>query len=218
MDAPSFLALLRASNPPVVADDTRGEPDIYSPFLSCNDIGIAQHHGVPTRFLDWSFNPVFAAFFAQQDYAPGLDRTDLCVWAMDMNAVNSMYHWEGGVGRTLIRPFVPRRRGNDFIFAQEGMLLEIEHKWALNFFTQHGVWPAVEDVVVELNNEAEYFEEDPDSYIYDSDHPMLRRIILPAPEIPRLRVMLEREGITRERLMPTLENAARAAIRGVTKR
>jgi hypothetical protein len=29
--------------------------------------------------------------------------------------------------------------------------------------------------------------------------------------------MLEREGITREKLMPTLESAARAAIRAVSK-
>jgi hypothetical protein len=29
--------------------------------------------------------------------------------------------------------------------------------------------------------------------------------------------MLKREGITREKLMPTLENAARAAIRAVSK-
>ena len=45
---------------------------------------------------------------------------------------------------------------------------------------------------------------------------MLRRIVLPAAEIPALRLMLEREGITREKLMPSLENVARAAIRAVS--
>jgi hypothetical protein len=33
-----------------------------------------------------------------------------------------------------LRSIIPRRRGNDFILAQDGLLLEIEHKWALNFF------------------------------------------------------------------------------------
>jgi hypothetical protein len=72
-------------------------------------------------------------------------------------------------------------------------------------------------VVVALNNEPEYTDEDPDSYLYDEDHPMLRRIVLPAKEIPQLRVMLAREGITREKLMPTLENAAKAAVRAVSR-
>jgi len=35
---------------PTVIDDTRQEPDSESPFWSANDIGIAQHYGVPTRF------------------------------------------------------------------------------------------------------------------------------------------------------------------------
>src|ERR1700676_2454222 len=152
---------------PSVIDDTRQEPDSYSPFLSCADIGVAQHYGVPTRFLDWTFNPTFAAFFAQENYAPDIDQSDLCVWALDMNAVNSMYHWEGGVGRCLMRPIIPRRRGNEFILVQDGLLLEIEHKWALNFFVQNGAWPSVEEVVVSLNEEPEYSEEDPDSCIYD---------------------------------------------------
>jgi hypothetical protein len=126
-----------------------------------------------------------------------------------------MLHWEGGVGRQLMRAFVPRRRGNDFIMAQDGLLLEIEHAWALGFFERNGAWPSVEEVVAAWNNEPEYNEDE--SYLYDQDHPVLRRIVLPAQEISELRLMLEREGLTLEKLMPTLENAARAAVRAVSK-
>jgi FRG domain-containing protein len=202
---------------PKVIDDTRLSGDCYSPFLTADDIGIAQHYGVPTRFLDWTFNPIFAVFFAQEDHAPTLENIDLCVWALDLNAIENMLLSEGGISRCILRSILPRRRGNDFILAQDGLLIEIEHKWALEFFAEHGAWPAIEEVVVALNNEQEYNADDPTAYIYDVDHPMLRRIVLPASEIPELRIMLEREGITREKLMPTLENAARSAIRAVSK-
>jgi hypothetical protein len=51
----------------------------------------AQHHGVPTRFLDWSENPLVALYFACKDNKPSYsqknntDGKDAGVWMIHMN-------------------------------------------------------------------------------------------------------------------------------------
>lgn len=48
----------------------------------------AQHHGVPTRLLDWSYSPLVAVFFATRPSAGAQDRA---VWRLDWQAVHHAF-------------------------------------------------------------------------------------------------------------------------------
>lgn len=66
------------------------------PYLDLRNINhleqwtIAQHHGLPTRFLDWTENPLIAAYFATENSG----ERDVVIYAMDKTQFNVIFEQE----------------------------------------------------------------------------------------------------------------------------
>jgi FRG domain-containing protein len=52
-------------------------------------MALAQHHGIPTRLLDWSRHPLKAAWFAASEASESLEKEGLLsVWALSVELLD----------------------------------------------------------------------------------------------------------------------------------
>ncbi|WP_157829049.1 FRG domain-containing protein [Colwellia sp. 75C3] len=141
----------------------------------------AQHHGLPTRLLDWSLNPLKALFFAVEN--PELDHLDGAVFGVSVmtNFVMDKYVEIQNIGK--ITGFNSSSL-NMRVAAQEGCFTLSPMPGGLNSFTE---------VKVDRNS-VDY----------------LGKYEIPKESKPALRKQLHKLGVTHKFLFPDLDGLAKS--------
>ena len=149
------------------------------PFREINTVR-AQHHGIPTKLLDWSRRSFKAAFFATY----GINEKDnndnsrrITVWAINRRALNNTY----------FVAHYPLLSDVGFLLQQEGA---VTFRWNdKKSYMEHGNFPSLDDAIRDINK--------PNLFL---------KFTLPISEICELKKLLRKKNIYKASLMPSEDN------------
>ncbi|WP_342086173.1 FRG domain-containing protein [Dyadobacter sp. OTU695] len=176
--------------------DENRRPGLYA--------GLAQHHGIPTRLLDFTFNSMKAIHFAVKSETPN----DICVWA-----VNSDYFerdmftpWEEllfqSQGHNMISQHSVLRMPtstNLFLHHQEGLFIYPDLPY--DFYFGNNRYPTIIDHLSFLANNP--FDGSPKRF---GDYAY--KLVLASEHYKDLKSLIRKLGLTLSSVMPTYDNVA----------
>lgn len=186
LELPYDSADLRDAAIPVKPDPSDFPPRPYMGLFA-----LAQHHGIPTRLLDWSTNPLVAAYFACHDIAraraSGDDRVPdrLAVWALSVTQLDRLNRPPPA---TKVRIITVPTSNNPKLHAQGGVFTLVYG----NNDTAVPGQPSLDALAAEVN----------------PDPPVLWRFSVPSTNARVLLRLLAQKGVTASFVDPGHEGAA----------
>ncbi len=199
-DHPRFRDRRRAAEP------MAGLHNPFPPLDVCAMVALAQHHGIPTRMLDWSRKPLVAAYFAcsdvaqrrKKDFVPPADEPPFCVFALRKEAMEATHR--GGLDPAIFFITVPTAT-NSYLHAQGGLFTLVQP-----IKVDEHPCPALDDVL--RRHEATIAALAPGTFTHF--FPLLVEFQVPAREARTLLRLLANEGMTAAAVKPALAGCVEA--------